>query len=197
MALYTLKEFGEKCGLKPNALSNEKKRGKIVVDDQKRVDTTNPVNAVYLQKRLAKLGSDEVVHTPVAGSQGIAPEIPQERAPVSELFTLEKEKKAVDLERARQDLELAELKKHKMRGDLIPTGIVKTAIAQLFGGFSASFRQASENLITEFTQIAHLNRNQQAELRKKLVKIVNNAIDQGIEEGKRVVDNAVSDIKGE
>lgn len=205
MALYKLKEFAEVCGLKQNALSNAKARGKIIVNEDRMVDTGNPANAVFLELHRAKSGAasdDPGAALPVPKSAAADLETGQKAADAApggrqggELFKLDREKKAIDIEKAKQDLELSRIKEQKIRGELIPTSLVRDAFTQLFGAFTVSFRQGSDNLITEWTQIAHLNRNQQADLRKRLVKIVNSSIDAGIDDAKNRLDAIVEGMR--
>lgn len=204
MALYKLKEFAEVCGLKQNALSNAKARGKIIVNENRMVDTGNPANAVFLELYRAKSGAadDPSAALPVPKSATADVDTGQKAADAApsgrqggELFKLDREKKAIDIEKAKQDLELSRIKEQKIRGELIPTALVRDAFTQLFGAFTVSFRQGSDNLITEWTQIAHLNRNQQADLRKRLVKIVNSSIDAGIDDAKNRLDAIVEGMR--
>lgn len=203
MALYKLKEFAEVCGLKQNALSNAKARGKIIVNEYRMVDTGNPANAVFLELHRAKSGAaadDPGAALPVPKSADIETgQKAADAAPVGrqggELYKLDREKKTIDIEKAKQDLELSRIKEQKIRGELIPTSLVRDAFTQLFGAFTVSFRQGSDNLITEWTQIAHLNRNQQADLRKRLVKIVNSSIDAGIDDAKNRLDAIVEGMR--
>lgn len=185
--------------MKMPALSNAKARGKIRVDDKRRVDTADPLNAIFLEQRLAGKSPAAPAGAPVPSSATESAEIQgetvDEKRPGGEMYSLEREKKSIDIERARQELELSELKKQKIRGEVIPTAIVRTAFAQLFGAFSSSFKQEIENLIVEWTQIMHLNRNQQADLRKRLVKILNQGIDKGVEEAKTNIDNVVMEFR--
>src|SRR5262249_54495412 len=98
------------------------------------------------------------------------------------------DKFAIDIELAQErrdkikrERELAEAKLNRMAGRMIPTDMVIGLFREHFRSFTDAFRNGSENILTEIAQKAKLNRNDIAELRGQFVKIINNAVDEGVE----------------
>lgn len=78
MALYSLAEFAEICGVSTGYLTMNKKRGKLVYSEHGGIDDTNLINQAFLQKRLADKEKREA-EAPIESE--ITP-TPDEQAPI-------------------------------------------------------------------------------------------------------------------
>jgi hypothetical protein len=113
--------------------------------------------------------------------------------------TLEAQKKALDIEKIQEEIEILKVKKQKLHGELIPTDLVNVVFAQHFKSVTASFQNGIENLLTELAKKRDLNRNEVGEIRGKMIQILNISINDAIDESRKSVDNIIgeySETKG-
>lgn len=193
MALYTRKEFYEKCGIQKAHLNVYIQRGKVILSSEGLIDDTIEKNRIFYERQLIKL---QVNGIPV--KKTVTEEKPEAEKRTDNfnskiVFELEQKLKQAELEKKEVDTRIALLKEEKLRGIVIPTDIVTMLFAQHFKSMSVEFNQGADNLITEFSKMAELNITQISELRGKLIAIVNDAIHRGIEESKKSVKNIVAE----
>lgn len=193
-------DFAQMCRVSEAYLSMNKKRGKVILNDKGLIDTLNEKNAAFLAKCQSR---QEAKNIPEEAS-GERPAKTKEKKKVVAVqldmdtyFEIEKQKKVVDLEKAKADLELKGMQVDKFRGDVIPTDIVKQALSQIFASLSTGFKQAADNWLIEIAKKVGLNRNDQAELRGQLIRIVNESIDKAVNEAKSSVANIVSEYRSD
>lgn len=200
MALYTRKEFYEKCGVSKGYLNVNIARGKIVLTG-KLIDDAIPANAYFMEKRQEQKVEKKVERAlqkpPKPVSEADVEDIDQALEDVDPdvqtAYNLGLEKKRLDNAKAEEDLALARMKKEKMAGDLIPTDLVLLIFASHFKSVTTSFHQAAENLITTFAKQNNLNRDAIAKMRGNLIKVINKAVKEGVDSSKREVRNLVSE----
>ncbi len=198
MALLNTPEFAAAAGVSKAFISTYKKRGIIILGTDGLYDTKELKNQIFLEKQQAKAAvnkkpsdqdPDPVITGAVAASESKpATEKPAPNPDVLEVQAMEKDKK-------KTDLEILRMKRDKMRGDVVPTDVVKQAIARIFAGFQTNLKQGNENFLNEISKRANLNRNDLAELRQALAKILNDCIDGAVDSAKKELNNIVSEYR--
>ena len=208
MALHTQKEFAELCGISLANLSTYKGRGKIELTENK-VDDKLPINASFLQKQLSKKGK-------LSTETGIKTQENEQYATASEdiidkkrenavtktaatgkngsLHELEKEKKALDIQKTSEEIELLKKKNEKMEGELVPTGMVSNLLKLHFTSATNQFKNSIENILTEWTKKKDFTREELAELRGHMTGELNKSIQQSVKESQKNLHKLIEDF---
>lgn len=204
MGLLSKREFGDKCGIATNSLATYLRRGKVVIGADEKFDDTNPVNAAFVLKRQAKKpeGKIEKEITPVSSSTALnqAPtpkpkKSGKEKKKESDRFekrfeidTTEKEKKIGKLS---LDSEILQIKRDRLMGKVIPTDIVKDLFSRHFKAMSVANKQGMDEIVLEFSKKAKMNRNDIAELKGHILRVMNKATDNAISESRKELKNII------
>jgi hypothetical protein len=205
MGLHTKKQFAEICGMKTKTLSIYIGRDKVVVGKKNLIDDSLPANKEFMLKyadqNQAKI--DPAVKKSVAVitkgkvSKAKVPDQVAGDEPVEDdesgLYTLEKRKKALDIEKITSEISLLQLKEAKIRGEVVPTDLVKIVFTQHSKSISTAFFNAADNLFVHISKKANLNRNDQAELRSGLVALINKAVEESVGMSKKMLKNILEE----
>lgn len=150
MALYTKAQFAEKCRIAKKGsayIATYIKRGKIIASGDY-IDDTIQENAEFLRKQLEKNTANQaeisnkeevpkvanpVRHVPAAPVIEDPDYIPNISAEI------DKKIKQQDLQKKQVEIRLLEIREQKLRGEVIPTNLVKEA-----------FSRYSKLMVTEF-----------------------------------------------
>lgn len=121
---------------------------------------------------------------------------PERRQPdpiLQRKFELETQKTEAQVAKIRLDSEILEASRNKMAGKLIPTDLVVGVFQQNFKSFIDSFKNGVDNILTEVAKKARLSRNDVAELRGAMIKIINKSVDEGVDQSLKTVKNIVTE----
>ena len=158
------------------------------------IDDADPVNFMFLQKRMSKLERKVVGNPPKKKEEKAKPEpakkpqneeISRQNTNRNELLEMDKEKGKLDLNQRRNVIQMQELELAKKRGELIPTEIVRKLVIQQSEGTKIAYTEACENLIVILSQKKQMTSDEVSDIRKQFMAIVNSAIDTSIEITKR------------
>ena len=180
MALYNKKEFANYTGEKTGDLFNYIKRGTVVVDEQGNIDSNNQKNQAFIQKRLSRLGtktdnSESIVSPLVKKTIEKTKSEPVDSSQKT-FAELEREKLIADIGKKEADLEKALLVNAKIKGEVIPFGLMKPLIAQNNQSITTEFKNAADELISNISKKKSLSSTEVADLNKFLVSTINEAI---------------------
>lgn len=213
MAFHTKKDFADLCYLPTNALSVYIKRKKVIVKNDL-INDSVAENAEFLKKMRAKGPSSAFVASDLAKQiveeQKEKPEKSRKKAPKNENldddfdvnepqntenvptdrgnlsnYQLERERLLADIAKKEVDTRLAVLKEEKMLGANIPTDLVKDVIANLTKTFISSFKDGADFFIIEISKRKSLTVQESAELKGKLIEIINNSSGKAITETRK------------
>lgn len=190
MALYKRKEFAEKCGVKKAYLTTYIGRGKVILTG-KMIDDSIPENAYFMKVRTDKIAvegekgepkgpkkpSKILTEAEVQDTEGSkAEESMKDEEEKRNMYNLGLEKKKLDIEKVKEDIEIAKLKREKLSGELIPTDLVKIIFATHSKSITTGFHQGVENILSQIAKQAGLDREQIAKIRGNLIDIINKGI---------------------
>lgn len=187
MAIYKKSEFAKMCGIGPSAITNAINRGQLK-DDNGRIDTSLPINYDYMMIARARNGlSDLVPDNPssVLSKIKAAQSEPVEKKTASDsdgAYDLERKKKLADLEKKNVDIRIALLTEQRLKGESIPTQLVRELINQLSKSFLESYRDKSEQLVINISHKNKLSAERTAEMKGELIKAINKSHDDAITE---------------
>ena len=197
MALLTKKEFAQKCGVPTNYLSVYIQRGNIVLSDGL-IDDTLQANVYFHLKKTKEnpvQKSEELTPPPKPINVKAKPrKISDEKEFTGQSkFNQDIETREAELEKKRVEIRLALLKEQKLMGELIPTDLIKSFFILHSESIKVSFNEGCENLIVIISQQKQLSNTEVAEVRKKLVDIINLSIDNAISSSKKNLTNIVKE----
>lgn len=202
MAFHTKKQFCVLCVIESRELSVYKKRGKVVLVNDL-IDDTNPINQEFIFKRQEQFAKKDLVASNVPELKVVTLPSPQtkikKQVSVLHLETqlswkeLDSAKKALDIEKITEEIEILKVKKDKLHGAVIPTEIVKMIFAQQFKTVTAAFHNGADNYLVELAKLKDLDREEMAIIRGKLIEIINKAINDSVDESKKMIKNIVSE----
>lgn len=208
MALHTRKQFSELCGMSGTPeLSVYISRGKIImsgdyVDDQqlqnkdflmKREAKRNPKPAEPVQKQPKsppiRIIKDPIIPTPKAPNVQ-KPDISDAEVGI---YDLEKQQKALAIEKIKKENELLDVKIAKAHGESVPTDLIKSLIAQHSKAMSAAFYNAADNLLARFGKKYKVIPDDVAAYRGDIVDIINRATVDSIEDSRAALNEIVNE----
>lgn len=196
MALLSKKEFADKCGMTTRELAVYISRKKVLIGDGDQIDDTQLINSAFSAKHSEKK----------MGTQASAPEkkskpTPQDKKAakqkeesINNLHTLEKEKKALDIEKTRREVELLNDKRDKQRGKFMPIDILKPLLTQHFKDITIAFTQGVDGMLAVIYKKTKLNVNDQAALRMEIIQLINESVNKSIDATQKSVNIIVKDI---
>lgn len=210
MPLFSKKDFAELCFTNTSDLSNYIRRGHVVYDEEKEtIDSSDAKNAAFIVKRkqlqIQKTAKSVVI--PGADADELNSRTAKKKTEVTPKFDFPPEMlhsvkvsaetdtkiKAATLEKTENEIRLQQMKIEKQKGELIPTQLVKDLIAQHSKSITVSFRNGAENFLMDITKKAGLTIEQVAELRGKLVEIINIAVNDSIDTSISGLENIVEE----
>lgn len=217
MPYHRKTDFAALCGVTPAAISMSVKRRRLILTDAGLVDDQEPINQQFMvrsqenakKKALNGEGVAEAVDVatdPQPARERVsavatrrAPLKPRKRkdskmdAVIRERMgyesTLKREKAALTSVEA----SMLKMKEERLRGQLIPSALIRPLFATHFQSLIITFKQAVDAMLADMSQKVKLNANQQAELRKRMVEEINLAVDRGISQTENSVDNIMQE----
>lgn len=208
MGKHTRKEFALLCGITPAAVNVNVGRNRIIVGADKLISDSNLYNKEFLRKQQDNQSIKVVTkETPLSksppekaprqgkGSLAVAagPSGDEDEIRLKRKFGIDVEIKELELTKKKQEIELRKIALQKAKGKVIPTDLVKDLFTQQFKSVTTSFHQAADNFIMEISKMAGLKREEIAELRGRLIILINEGITDAQVESKRSLKTIVND----
>lgn len=200
MALYSKKDFAGLCGIQTKQLSVVISRGNVILTGDL-IDETLPKNAAYLLKqreRQLKITSAPASPDPkpknISDSEPIEPvnKSKKNKKDLS-IYSLDQEIKLADLQKKEVDTRIQLLKEEKLIGASIPTDLVKSVISNLSKTMISSFKDGADQFIIEVSKRKSLSVVESAELKGKLVEIINLSSTKAISESRKNLKNIINE----
>lgn len=186
MALFELKEFALRCGVKPAYVQQYLKREKVTQRADGLFDDQDEKNVLFMATRKkADLFESAKSTVPVSSAEEGKPLPPKIENPLVEM---EKRKKQLEIDKLEQDLRLNRIRELKLTGEVVPTDQVQSLFIQHNKSIINNFHQAGDNMITEIAKRYNLTPDQVAELRFDLVNKTNKAALDSMQDSLKQVD---------
>jgi hypothetical protein len=208
-------ELAKMLGVHPAYIDTYIKRGNIVADG-KLVDTTHPANASFIQHIIRKNAEKErfnaVQEIVVEENKFVAPKSDvkpskkgtkqtqntkqtqqsNENQGDESIYNIKIQKEQADLEKKLLDAERVRLINAKMRGENVPTKMVKNLVSQFSNSIITTYKDAADRLIMEFSHRKKLTLEEKAEMKGELISIINRAHDEAIEKTKTELESIIA-----
>lgn len=193
MSLHTKSQFAKLTGKKAAHVTMNVKRGKIILSGDY-IDDTIPQNKNLMnrwikqtQKKIQKgLESTEIKTEAPKGIE--EPKIQHENSFEGGLDAI---KKQAEIDFKKAQIEKTNLQNQKLRGEAIPTDMVKNTVSVLGHSFQSSYKNGAEALIMDFCHKMKASAKVQAEMKGKLIKLINKSHENAITEAKKTIESIV------
>lgn len=223
MAKYTRKEFLELLGKDPvkdrNWLAVYLQR-KNIIEENGLIDDRNDKNKAWLVKYWQKhpelkgikpavqvVNDPELLDVPArkAARQRVMADtddededggdfdIDSDEIPTTHT-ALDKGLKQVTFKKIREDARYRKHQADKIEGVTIPTEAVKMLFPMFTKALGAAFEQAAENMLTDIAKKYKMNKEDLAYFRSQLKTIINEAVEEGVTEAERGIDNILDEF---
>jgi hypothetical protein len=201
MPKYKQVEFAKLCGVAKTSLPSYRKRNQIVVEDGM-IDGDNPINMAFLLKFQSRVEKEapsaekapEIIESTNTNSQ---PEkqikVKKNKDQDSSYHELEKIKKALDIEKTEEEIELLKKRNAKMDGESIPTEVVKNIFSVYGKNMVINFHNSSKNWLTIMAKMVNLTNAQIAEMDMELKKGANEAVLKAQLDSKKAISNIIKE----
>jgi hypothetical protein len=202
MAYVSIQEFGDLIGKSHYWVHQYIKRGKIIKSGE-HIDTNYIVNEAFLKKwqsGTVKASANPRGRRSKEVDESAPPEIPKQKLfkpppepPKPSGFEMDAELKEFELRKKKADAELAEEKLRKVRGEVIPSDLIKSVFERYSRSAHMAFKNAAENLLQEIQQLSGLSNKEMADLRSRIIPITNEGIKEAFETALSEVDLIVDE----
>lgn len=198
MPRYSKKEYLELCGIEHAYLSVNLSRGKVVLNENDEIDTSEPINAKFTEKRIAALKkkalniSAEKVEEAKPKKRANAAKVP-DREKTAKSFDLDTIKKELEIEEKETSIAINKIKLDKLNGVVIPTDLVTVIFSQHTKSITTAFHQAAENFVVDLAASYGVTKKDIAKMRGELIDIVNQAVKESLEDSRKGINNIVDE----
>jgi len=188
MPRLTREQLRKQLSCTDAVIRNHIKLGSLIEVDNY-IDTDHPINVKYISGRVERMQSGKRLGRKPARHSNV-PEIEHESfeqmaAKLGGGFSSElDELRAAKLV---EETELLKMRKEKLQGELLPLDLIQPVFIMFAKMMQTAFSDESEDIIRDVSHSAKLNKAQMAELRKRLVDVVNTATNKGVVEAKKSI----------
>ena len=205
MAKYLRKDIVKMCGISQAYISVCIKRGALILNKNKEIDTEQPINQEFIDKRMLSKKQKENPSTesppekqPAMGKGSLVVVSPSVSSDENEIILKKKygidlEIKDIELKKKKQEVELKSIQLDKAKGKVIPTDLVKDVMSQQFKSVTIAFHQGADNFILKISKRVDLSADDRASLRNELIDIINESSSNAMKEGKKMIKSIVED----
>ncbi len=194
MSLHTRAQFAELTGKTRAHISTYIKRGKIILSG-KYIDDSIPQNKEIMNrwiKQSAKKGIKGIKEPKIKTSPPKGIEEPQIQPDQFE-GGLDAVKKQAEIDLKHAQIEKTKLQNQKLRGEAIPTDMVKNVVSVLGHSFQSSYKNGAEALILDFCHKMKASAKIEAEMKGKLINLINKSHENSITEAKKSIETIVDE----
>lgn len=211
MALYTRSQFAQLCGKNKAAVSMGLKRGQLILSGDYIDDSIYPNSATKEKWMNALGGSVSVQPKKVVSSKKKttgnlkkvedpkprilpAPNVQEPEYSSESVSDLDRKKKQAEIKYKESQTRLAELKESKLRGENIPTDMVMNVVSILGHSLQASYKNGAMLLLMEMSHKMKFSPEYEAEMKGRLIDLINSSHSNGISEAKKGIKTIVSEM---
>lgn len=196
MAIYSKKEFAEKCNMPTKNLAVYVQRKQIVLGKKGTIDDTNEVNRLFLQKREAKgkvKAARKALTQVKTNDEEDAEEM--EDAGIPSLTVSTQRLKHLDALKRENEIKKQEFELAKKKGEVIPIELMKPVVTQHNQSIVVEFKNAVDEIIRIISKRKSLSIEEIAEIKGESVQAINGAIGRATTVTVSSIDKVLVDYK--
>lgn len=206
MALLTRGDLVKLLGLSHAYISVSIKDGRLIpTDDGKYIDDSVPLNELFIQKRKNKPVRKQIRKNSPKATKTITKKKTNVSTPIKTTlpenttsgYNLDNRKKEAEIRFKESQIQLAELKASKLRGESIPTELVYNVISTLGQSFITNYKNGVSELLIQISHRVKMAPEIEAEFKGKINQIINKNHKDSIDEAKNKILAIISNITNE
>lgn len=170
MARFTQKEFADECGVGTNYLSTYKRGGYINVSEDGTIDSEDPVNARFLEKRIGR------AHRQKEEQQAKEAVDPITGGALPEYEESERLVKFWDSKKREKEVEKLQIEIDKKKGEVIPSELIIPLFLQHNKSIVTSFNNVCNAILTEYAKKKDFNPDELSDMRGRMIASINEGI---------------------
>jgi len=192
MAELKLSEFAEYCGVKDSYITTYKNRGNIFVTKTKVgnryiniFDTDNEVNKIFIsgcKNSIPNKKTEEEYSTSSDDESGS-----------SGLYSLDQQKKQLEVDKLTVDIELKNIEKQKKLGQMIPTDLIRVLFMRHNKNIVTSFKEHMTKVLNVKVRAIGGNKADVIDIENSIELAINESIVNTLEVTKSQLDNIIED----
>jgi hypothetical protein len=198
MALLTKKEFAHMCGMEQSSLWVYANQRKEIEIDGDYVDTDNPTNQRFLEKRVAKGKSKAVLNTMDLNTSPVyIPRTSTDKNPklenIPEYAESEQLVKYWDSVKREKEVEKLQIEIDKKRGEVIPSDLMPPIVLQHNQSIITAIKNQQEEWLRKIGKRHNLTVLEVADAKSELIGWINEAMKKATRLTVSSLDNIVQD----
>ena len=167
MTVISKKEFAALCGMPTNKLWTYTNRGQVILLGDGKIDCNDPRNVAFLQKHSTKRQEDPVKTPP--------PTVQTEQN--NNYASLDLKKTEVQVEKLTQEVRLLKLKEEKLKGEVVPSELIMPVYLRSNQAILTEVKNSMDEFVRLFSKKRDLKLEEVADLKRELVRWLNEAMD--------------------
>lgn len=192
MALYTRNQFCELTSINHAYLTTYIKRGKIKVNEHDLIDDTIRENSLFIKK---KIGTK---YSPIIADDDDEETVKNPENDIyikknNDQYELNIIKTKIEIKKKNEEYEKIKLQNSKIRGEVVPSELIKPVFLQHNQSIMTAFKNASDEMLRLISKKKGLSLNETAELSGELTVVINTAIDKANKASVKAIDNIISE----
>lgn len=218
MPILSRKEILELCEKNKGSVAMAVKRGNLIQDDSRKIDTSIEHNRIFLKKWLFDAFPENIANEKMKiisynFSEEKKEPTPKKEKPLkstrrrnkepenkteSDSESLEVLKKRAELEFKKSQAELNQLKIKTLKGENIPTDLVVKVFSILGKSFLTSYKNGSKNFVQDVAHKTRMSIEDKSYMESELVKVINqshkDSLDLAKKELRSVIDTVLNNV---
>lgn len=195
MALKSLEEFGDSMGMPYDTVKKNAQRGNIIKGTDGLIDTENPKNKVFYDKKIALLGTKSVVKDDNTKEKKPVDKPIGQTASQKQYADLDLRTKVAVAEAKERENELKAIQLEKMAGKLLPVELCEKIVVINIQAILKGFRSEKETMTNIFVERFGGSRKDMVEINMELDKILEVVIKKAKKDAGFEIDNAVNEYQ--
>lgn len=176
---YKRAELAKLLGVSNAHISMAVKRGKLILNDEKKIDDSEPVNADWITAQMeSKLGKFPEMQEKFEKADVSN----KSKGAIRSKHELELEQKKLDIEKRKEEIKKLRIQREKLEAKVIPADLVRDIFRRNGKAITSAFSQELEKYLTILSDKVDISSKQLAEMREQIVTSTNKAISEGVEQ---------------
>lgn len=199
MAIFSKKEFATACGIATNYLAVNIKRGKVILNDQGLIDTSNERNQAYYEKnKVVGVELPAIVQQkqPVSNKELLEDDATSliDLSKIPSYNTSEKVLKYLDTQKREKEVEKLTIEIQKKKGEVVPSELIKPVFLQHNQYILMEMKNADEEMLTMIEHKYDISSEDVAFIRSEWTKRRNTCITNAINASIKGISSIVNEF---
>lgn len=191
MAIVSLQEFADSLGMPYDTAKKNAQRGNIVRGTDGKIDTENPVNKVFFDKKKALISTKPVKEQSEKPTKKTVERVTGQTESQKQYLDLDLRTRIATAEAKEHESALKRMQLEKMAGNLLPVDLVENVLVINLQTIFKTFEGELENIASLFVT----DRKELTEVMTKQKELLAKVIEKAKSDAMHEIDNAIDEYK--